>query len=179
MALIDEDDDPISIEVRFETEFPVDANLHSFIVAAARQAANARNAHRGTLGVLICDDAKIRELNQRHLQHDYATDVISFGYQYQPPFVEGELVASLETATRQARVDGNDFDGNDFDGNDIDAFNARHELLLYVVHGTLHICGMDDHDAAERLRMRHFEKQVFEQLGIVFPAEVDSPEALR
>ena len=45
-------------------------------------------------------------------------------------------------------------------------WSSDHELLLYVVHGTLHIAGMDDQDANSRAAMRHAEQEVLVSLGI-------------
>ena len=118
---------------------------------AARAAAVVRGFHRGEIGIRITDDKTIRRLNAQHLGHDYATDVISFGYECCAPQVNGELIVSLETAQQQAH-------------------NVRwpveHELLLYVVHGVLHITGMDDYMPHDRAAMRQYEQKVMLQLGI-------------
>lgn len=100
---------------------------------------------------MITDDETIHEINRRHLDHDYPTDVISFTYDRSGSMVEGELVVSLCTARRSAAELGWDW---------------RHELLLYVVHGTLHICGLEDSSAVERVEMRSQEQAVLQRLGI-------------
>lgn len=118
---------------------------------AVRLAAESRGFHAGSIGVRITNDETIRELNAQHLGHDYATDVISFGYAADTPTIEGELVASVDTALRESESAN---------------WPTTHELMLYIVHGVLHITGMDDHDPADRAAMRAAEQTVFLKLGI-------------
>ena len=152
------DDEPPSsgsaqnISVETVVDLTIDCPLSATqIEAAVRIAARHRGFSCGSIGVRITSDATIREINSKHLQHDYATDVISFGYHAQPPEVEGELVVSLDTASQLASKIG---------------WSVDMELLLYIVHGVLHICGMDDHEPEDRAEMRTAEKAVFERLGV-------------
>jgi len=121
------------------------------IRAAAAAAARLRGVTGGEIGIRLTTDPAIREINRAYLAHDYATDVISFGYAFRPPRVEGELVVSVETARREASRWG---------------WSAAEELILYVVHGVLHVAGMDDADAAGRAAMRGAEADVLSGLGI-------------
>lgn len=121
--------------------------LAKAVVAAARH----RGFHQGTVGVRVTDDATIRTINREHLDHDYPTDVISFAYVDQPPTLEGEMVVSVETAHRQSLEIG---------------WNEKNELLLYAVHGTLHIAGMDDAAPDERHQMRLAEQAVLAEIGL-------------
>lgn len=151
---------PASVDVAIEVEFPdSDPESVSSLVTAIRHAvkaaAESRGFHRGRVGVLVTDDQTIREINERHLQHDYPTDVISFTYSRSRHAVEGELVVSLCTARAEAPDVGWDW---------------RSELLLYVVHGTLHICGLEDSDDRQRREMRAAERAVMSQLGMVDPS---------
>lgn len=122
---------------------------------AAHHAAAHRQYDGGQIGIRVTDDVGIRPINRQFLGHDYPTDVISFAYLDQPPRLEGELVVSVETAGRRAAELG---------------WPVASELALYVVHGTLHLTGMDDQDPAERARMRRAERQILEALGIEQPA---------
>jgi len=128
-----------------------DTAFDSTVQNAVILAAQSRGFAGGRIGVMITDDETIHEINRRHLDHDYPTDVISFTYDRSGSAVEGELVVSLCTARRSAAELGWDW---------------RHELLLYVVHGTLHICGLEDSSTAERAEMRSHEQAVLERLGI-------------
>lgn len=140
-----------------------DDELNAVVQNAVAAAAQAKGFSRGRIGVMITDDETIHELNRRHLDHDYPTDVISFTYDRSGTMVEGELVVSLCTARRSASELGWDW---------------RHELLLYVVHGTLHICGLEDSSATERAEMRAHEQAVLKRLGIA-NARRYSPDADR
>jgi probable rRNA maturation factor len=145
------------IEVEISVEPPSLLSTHPTIIepdaitAAVVAAADRLGFTHGTIGVRITDDRAIRTINAKHLGHDWATDVISFAYKADGDFVNGELVASIDTAIEKASQVG---------------WSAVHELLLYVVHGTLHIGGMDDHDDADRAAMRSAEADVMMTLGI-------------
>jgi probable rRNA maturation factor len=141
---------PITIEVDCQA-IGDPTTLIKQIRRAVLAAAHSQGYTAGAIGVLVTDDESIQEINRRHLDHDYPTDVISFAYSQDAPRVEGELVASLDTAAREsANVD----------------WPVLHELLLYIVHGTLHICGLDDCNIDQRLQMRMAEQQVMSSLGI-------------
>lgn len=133
-------DDDLSLPV------PI-AGITEAVAAAARFAL----CTAGEIGIRVTDDPSIQQINRDHLGHDYPTDVISFGYQFDPPRVEGELVVSVDTARRRAEEL---------------AWTTANELMLYVVHGTLHLCGMDDHDSVDRAQMRQAETEIMLQLGI-------------
>ena len=98
----------------------------------------------GEISIVLADDAMLRELNRRYRGIDRATDVLSF--EYGPaPLVDGDLVVSLDRVRVQAkryRVS----DGR--------------ELARLLVHGALHLCGLDHHRASERAQMRAQENEV-------------------
>ncbi len=105
------------------------------------------------VSVALVNDAVIREVNREHLDHDWATDSIAFSYadDPSPDAVSGEVVVSGETALREAEARGTD---------------PRHELLLYVAHGTLHLLGWDDDTPARRRRMNARAADILAGLGI-------------
>jgi probable rRNA maturation factor len=146
----------VEIIVDSHLKLPVDRQR---VVAAVREAAQSQGFHRGSVGVRVCDDQTIHELNRKHIGHDYPTDVISFGYQQQQHYLEGELVVSLDTASQRAGELG---------------WPVASELLLYVVHGVLHIAGMDDLQPHDRRQMRKAEQQVLGRLGIADAASFDA-----
>lgn len=111
--------------------------------------------YEGEVSVAFVDDEQIRELNARYLNHDYATDVLSFPLESREGYVEGEIVCSTQTAQRVSQRLG---------------CPAEHELLLYVVHGALHLAGYDD-QTPEALRvMRAREQETLAALGLPPPA---------
>lgn len=104
-----------------------------------------------TISIAVVDDPAMRELNRRYLDHDYETDVLSFLLEESDQQLDGEIIVSADTAILQA---------GEF------AWSADDELLLYVIHGTLHLTGYDDHSAADRGQMRRKEMQYLRELGL-------------
>lgn len=103
------------------------------------------------LNVVFVDDRRIHALNRKHLGHDFPTDVISFVAEELPPG-SGELVISVEMAARKA---------------DEYHVSIRDEVLLYLVHGLLHLCGYDDLQEPERNLMIEREIRYCGTWGVV------------
>jgi probable rRNA maturation factor len=105
------------------------------------RAALAREGRRaGELGIVLTGDAPVRELNCRWRGLDRATDVLSFGYDPTPGrFVNGDIIVSMDRVAEQAR-----------------RFRVTRgrELARLVVHGALHLAGLDHRTAAQRRAMR-------------------------
>lgn len=101
--------------------------------------------------IAIVDDRIMQQVNAQRLGHDWPTDVISFELDVGENSVEGEVIASLETAARICTAAG---------------WSAADELLLYVVHGLLHIAGMDDSDNEQQQKMRLAEQSCLLALGV-------------
>jgi rRNA maturation RNase YbeY len=100
----------------------------------------------GEVAVVLADDAKLRDLNRTWRGLDRATDVLSFGYDDGGgDAVDGDVVVSLERVREQAK-----------------RFRTTRgrELARVVVHGALHLAGLDHQGAAERRRMRAREDRV-------------------
>jgi probable rRNA maturation factor len=113
----------------------------------------ARDSGRGVdLSVAVVSDAEIRRLHRRWLRADRATDVVSWPLS-EPgdPVLRGCVAVSRDTAAREAARRGH---------------SPYHELVLYVVHGVLHLEGHDDHGAAARERMRRAERERLRALGL-------------
>ena len=118
-----------------QTRHAVDADR---LLAAARLVLQEEGISRATLSIAVVSDRAIRPLNRRYLQHDYATDVLSFLLDSGPGWLEGEIVVSADTAATQAPQ----YDSS-----------TQDELLLYVIHGALHLVGYDDATPTARKRM--------------------------
>lgn len=141
---------PLEIDITVDADVSAPINeglLRQGIAAAAKH----RGFDQGQIGLRVSSDKTIRELNATYLNHDYATDVISFGYTAEKPQIDGEMVVSVDTARVRATEMG---------------WATEHELCLYAVHGTLHITGMDDHETQQRADMRLAEQSVMESMGI-------------
>ncbi|MBX3424887.1 MAG: rRNA maturation RNase YbeY [Pirellulales bacterium] len=139
----------LTVELAVEVDAPLD---ESRLREAVRAAFDEDAYDDAVISVAIVDDPTIQRLNRQYLDHDYATDVLSFPLVDEPPTrFEGQIVASLETAVACAAEAG---------------WNADDELLLYVVHGALHLAGHDDHAPAAKRRMLAAEIAALDRLGI-------------
>ena|SRR3989338_1953188 len=107
-------------------------------------------AVKDRLGVRITDDRVIRRINKKFLDHDWATDVISFGFD-EPDFL-GDVAVSAETARRMARELKIPF---------------AQELARYLVHGALHLLGYDDKAPAKRKKMHRRQEAILKELGLI------------
>ena len=103
------------------------------------------------LSFVVVDDARMAELHERYSGISGPTDVLSFPLGDDPVLL-GEVVISADTARREAAARGHP---------------AYDELLLYAVHGVLHLVGHDDHEPADRRRMRSAERRALAALGAV------------
>ncbi len=136
-------DGTIMIEITLESGGDkIDADL---LRGAVRHVLETESIESAQIGLAIVDDATIHDLNRRFLGHDYPTDVITFPMPGDNGQLEGEIAVSIDTARRQAaRLD----------------CPLGDELLLYVVHGALHLVGYDDTTDEVRQRMREKEREV-------------------
>src|SRR5262245_31934394 len=94
------------------------------------------------VSIAVVDDRTIHRLNRRFLNHDQPTDVLTFCLNDDGTPLDGEIVVSAETA-----------EGAAFDV----GWTLADELLLYVIHGALHLTGYDDSTTSARRRMRSLE----------------------
>ena len=97
----------------------------------------------GEIGYLFCDDEKILEVNREYLQHDYYTDIITFDYD-EDDVINGDLVISLDTVRTNAEKFGKAYD---------------EELHRVIIHGILHLCGINDKGPGEREIMEAAENR--------------------
>ncbi len=103
------------------------------------------------ISLAVVDDPTLQELHREYLDDDTPTDVMSFVLDRQAGHLVGEVVASADTAARTARQ---------FD------WPAADELLLYVIHGTLHLVGYDDTTPEARAEMRELERRHLARFGV-------------
>ena len=97
----------------------------------------------GEIGYLFCDDEKILEVNREYLQHDYYTDIITFDYD-EDDIISGDLVISLDTVKSNAELFHKNYD---------------EELHRVIIHGILHLCGINDKGPGEREIMEAAENK--------------------
>jgi len=128
---------------------------------AVRNVLVAEKVRDADVSIAVVDDVKMHELNLKYLQHDYATDVLSFRLDEEDEGpLEGEIIVSIDTAEREAKEYG---------------WKREDELLLYVIHGVLHLVGYDDQEIDERKAMREAESRNLARYGLV--ARHDDPLA--
>lgn len=97
----------------------------------------------GPLTYIFCDDEKIIEVNRQFLQHDYYTDIITFDYS-RGKRISGDMFISLDTVASNAEMLGVSYDT---------------ELHRVMIHGVLHLSGIDDKGEGEREIMEGFENE--------------------
>jgi len=114
------------------------------------------NIHSGKINVVLVDSDTIQQYNRDFLQHDYPTDTISFPTEYRRDegYLEGEVLACTEVAKERAKEFG---------------WTPEEELLLYVVHGMLHLIGFDDKTSEQQSVMQEQERTYLASLGIKVP----------
>lgn len=110
--------------------------------------AGSHNCTVGRLNYIFCDDEKILEVNRQFLHHDYFTDIITFDYS-RLPLIAGELYISLDTVATNAETVGQTF---------------MRELHRVIIHGVLHLCGIDDKGPGEREIMERNEDEALAAL---------------
>jgi probable rRNA maturation factor len=103
------------------------------------------------ISLVVVDDETIHDLNRRHLEHDWPTDVLSFVLEDDGDHLEGEVILSADIAATTADELGN---------------SAAEEQLLYVIHGMLHLVGYDDKSEADAHEMRAAEARYLQQFGV-------------
>ncbi|MCU0877573.1 MAG: rRNA maturation RNase YbeY [Pirellulaceae bacterium] len=108
----------------------------------------------GEVSIAVVTDPEMHALNRQYLDHDYPTDVLSFVLEYdeERAYLEGQIIASIDYAAKEAERFG---------------WSAEDELLLYVIHGALHLVGHDDHTPAGRAAMRKAEAEHLARFGLL------------
>jgi probable rRNA maturation factor len=135
---------PMDVAVVSQTPLPETLTLR--MERICRRILSDTGFIEGKLEVSIVDDATIQALNREHLDHDWPTDVLSFPLETRHPHLEAEIIVSHQTAEDRAA----EFDQT-----------KEQELLLYVIHGTLHLVGYDDQSERARTIMNQAEQKYF------------------
>lgn len=103
----------------------------------------------GDLSYIFCNDEKILEVNRQFLNHDYFTDIITFDYSRRHR-ISGDMFISLDTVASNAEMVG-----------------AAYETELYrvIIHGILHLCGVNDKGVGVREIMERHENESLQLLS--------------
>lgn len=104
----------------------------------------------GEVAYIFCSDEKILEVNRQYLEHDYYTDIITFDYT-EGNRISGDLFISLDTVRTNA-----------------EQFEQPYERELHrvIIHGILHLCGINDKEPGEREIMEVEENKALALIGI-------------
>ena len=104
----------------------------------------------GDIGYLFCSDEHILDVNREYLGHDYYTDIITFDY-CEDDILSGDIVISLDTIRTNAEL-----------------FHKTYEEELHrvIIHGILHLCGINDKGPGEREKMEAAEDQALQMLSL-------------
>ena len=111
-----------------------------------KQVAASYGRKVGEVGYMFVDDEKILEVNNEYLGHDYYTDIITFDYD-EDDIINGDLVISLDTVKSNAELFGKTYE---------------EELFRVIIHGILHLCGINDKEPGEREIMEAAENKALE-----------------
>lgn len=113
------------------------AQIERWIIRVARE----HNRIVGELAYIFCDDEEILRVNRQFLQHDYYTDIITFD-NTRGRLIGGDIFVSLDTVASNAEAVGTTYDS---------------ELRRVIIHGILHLCGINDKGPGEREVMEAHE----------------------
>lgn len=102
----------------------------------------------GDIAYIFCSDEKILDVNRMYLQHDYYTDIITFDYS-EDDMISGDLFISLDTVRTNAEKFAVTYDS---------------ELYRVIIHGVLHLCGIDDKAPGARAVMERYENEALQLL---------------
>lgn len=97
----------------------------------------------GALTYIFCDDERILEVNRQFLNHDYYTDIITFD-NTTGRLIRGDMFISLDTVATNAESVEATYD---------------EELMRVIIHGVLHLCGINDKGPGEREIMEAHENE--------------------
>lgn len=124
-----------------DTELP--AINQEAVSGWVRQVAENHGRKTGDIAYIFCSDEKILEVNRQYLQHDYYTDIITFDYTSGNK-ISGDLFISLDTVRTNAEKFQTSY---------------NEELHRTIIHGILHLCGINDKGPGEREIMEAHENQ--------------------
>lgn len=111
----------------------------------------------GDVTYIFCTNEIIKGLNKQYLSHNYNTDVITFDYSRNNS-ISGDIFISLETVTDNALDYKESF---------------QNELYRVMIHGVLHLCGIQDITDDERAIMRQHENEALRHLNNLLRTEYD------
>lgn len=113
-----------------------------------KQTAASYGKEVGDIAFIFCSDKKILEVNNQYLQHDYYTDIITFDYT-EDNTISGDIFISTDTVKSNSEKFKTDY---------------NEELHRIIIHGVLHLCGINDKGPGEREHMTECENKALKML---------------
>lgn len=141
------------MSLRIEIADEQEAHVVSYerLITAVRTILSDAGYTAGEVSIAIVTDEAMHELNRQYLQHDYPTDVLSFVLEAEDERLVGQLIVSADYAAREAPTFG---------------WTTDDELLLYTIHGALHLVGYDDLEPDLKAAMREQEMAYLSHFGL-------------
>lgn len=129
------------IEFSYECDFRLESeNQYSHWVNRVMISERVKS---NTINYIFCEDRYLLGINQKHLNHDTLTDIITFDYS-EGQVLSGDIFISVERVKENAKIYSKSF---------------QNELLRVMAHGILHLMGFNDKTKEEVLEMRHKEEE--------------------
>lgn len=126
-----------------------------FVKKWLSEVVSRRHKRVGNISYLFCNDEYVFEVNQRYLNHDTYTDIITFDY-VAADLISGDIIISVDRVGENAVKFGVPFE---------------QELHRVIVHGVLHLLGQGDKSDAEATEMRRQEEEALSLWNTMFPVE--------
>ncbi len=143
-----------TLELQVAGDIPAGLDMEPTERVFSALAGNLPDLPEGVVNVALVDDAQIQAANREYSDQDYATDVLSFSYIEDggEPIegVIGEIMISLETATRQATAAST---------------TLPEEVALLTLHGVLHILGYDHQTPEQREQVQQLQRDLMATAG--------------
>ncbi len=118
-------------EIIFEYEF------QHIMEPVIEEIVSDKNQQVGTINIIFGSDDYVLEMNRKFLNHDYYTDILTFDYS-ENPYISGDLFISIDRVAENAKE-----------------FNVEFvsELNRVIIHGILHLVGLNDKDKNDQIEM--------------------------
>lgn len=138
------------MDITFQSEGVEDPQIDEAKLANwIESIAKLYNKEIGEISYLFCDDEKILEVNQQYLNHDFYTDIITFDYS-EENMISGDIIISLQTVESNSQMYNTSF---------------LEELHRVIIHGILHLSGLNDSTEEEEKVMRDAENSALKILS--------------
>lgn len=133
----------MNVNIFYQTDVPKHLRRTGAIKKAVLSALGKYRRENAEVNIVFVDKKEILRINKAYLNHHYVTDVISFNqprpeFTHGEPWAFGDVFVCYQVAREQAKNFGHTF---------------LQEMMMYAVHGTLHLTGLDDHTLPERAEM--------------------------